>query len=150
MLLLGEAFNKITQFIVKFMPIGIFAMTAATAGTMEFDEFQKLQVFFIAHVIMTILLTYWLLPAIVAIFTPFSYRDLVGIANDAMITAFAAGNIFIILPLLIERTKELFHKYNIGDKDTDNYANIIIPVVFSFPNLVKCCFALAKNVSATV
>jgi len=31
----------------------------------------------------------------------------------------------------------LFHKYNIGDKDTDNYANIIIPVVFSFPNLGK-------------
>ncbi len=137
LLLLGEAFNKITQYIVKLMPIGIFAMTAATAGTMEFDEFQKLQVYFIAHVIMTILLTYWVLPAILAIFTPFSYRDIVGIASDAMITAFAAGNIFIILPLLIERTKELFHKYNIGDKNTDNYANIIIPVVFSFPNLGK-------------
>lgn len=137
LLLLGDAFNKITQYIVKFMPIGIFAMTAATAGTMEFDEFQKLQVYFIAHVIMTVLLTYWLLPAIIAVMTPFSYRDIVGIANDAMITAFAAGNIFIILPLLIERTKELFHKYNIGDKDTDSYANIIIPVVFSFPNLGK-------------
>ena len=137
LLLLGEAFNKITQYIVKLMPLGIFAMTAATAGTMEFDEFQKLQVYFVAHIVMTILLTYWVLPAIVATFTPFSYRDIVGIANDAMVTAFAAGNIFIILPLLIERTKELFHKYNLGDKDTDNYANIIIPVVFSFPNLGK-------------
>jgi len=135
--LLGQSFNKVTQYIVKLMPIGIFAMTAATAGTMEFEEFQKLQVYFAAHVVMTFILTYWALPAILASFTPFSYRDITGIARDAMITAFAAGNIFIVLPLLIERTKELFHKYDVGNKDTDDYANIIIPVVFSFPNLGK-------------
>ncbi|NMP15671.1 cation:dicarboxylase symporter family transporter [Thalassotalea sp. Y01] len=135
--LLGEAFNKVTQYIVKLMPLGIFAMTAATAGTMDLEEFQKLQVYFVAHVILTLILTYWILPALVASFTPFSYRDISGIAKDAMITAFAAGNIFIVLPLLIERTKELFHKYNIGNESTDDYANIIIPVVFSFPNLGK-------------
>ncbi|MCK8043447.1 cation:dicarboxylase symporter family transporter [Shewanella sp. 1CM18E] len=137
MQLLGESFNKVTQSIVKLMPIGIFAMTAATAGTMDFDEFQKLQVYFVAHVVMTILLTYWVLPAILAAITPFSYRDISGIAKDAMITAFAAGNIFIVIPILIERTKELFHKYNLGSKQSDDYANIIIPVVFSFPNLGK-------------
>lgn len=135
--LLGEAFNKVTQYIVKLMPIGIFAMTAATAGTMDLDEFQKLQVYFAAHILMTVILTYWVLPAILAVITPFSYRDITGIAKDAMITAFAAGNIFIILPILIERTKELFHKYELGNEKTDNYANIIIPVVFSFPNLGK-------------
>ncbi|SHI15949.1 cation:dicarboxylate symporter family transporter [Ferrimonas marina] len=135
--LLGVAFNKVTQYIVNLMPLGIFAMTAATAGTMEIDEFQKLQVYFAAHIVMTIVLTYWVLPAIVAVITPFSYRDISGIAKDALITAFAAGNIFIILPLLIEHTKELFHKYKIGDKETDDYANVIIPVVFSFPNLGK-------------
>jgi len=137
MQVLGESLNKVTQSIVKLMPIGIFAMTAATAGTMDLDEFQKLQVYFCAHVVMTILLTYWILPAILVVITPFSYRDITGIAKDAMITAFAAGNIFIILPLLTERTKELFHKYDIGDKQSDDYANIIIPVVFSFPNLGK-------------
>ncbi|USD35850.1 cation:dicarboxylate symporter family transporter [Ferrimonas sp. SCSIO 43195] len=137
MQLLGEAFNKVTQYIVKLMPLGIFAMTASTAGTMEIDEFQRLQVYFAAHVVMTLILTYWVLPAIVAVMTPFSYRDIAGIAKDAMITAFAAGNIFIILPLLIERTKQLFHKYNIGSDETDDYANVIIPVVFSFPNLGK-------------
>ncbi|MGS0695315.1 cation:dicarboxylate symporter family transporter [Shewanella sp. 0m-4] len=137
MQLLGESFNKVTQSIVKLMPIGIFAMTAATAGTMDFDEFQKLQVYFVAHVVMTIILTYWVLPAILAVITPFSYRDITGIAKDAMVTAFAAGNIFIVIPILIERTKELFHKYNIGSQQSDDYANIIIPVVFSFPNLGK-------------
>lgn len=137
LIVLGEAFNKVTSYIVKLMPIGIFAMTAATAGTMDLAEFQKLQVYFVAHVVMTIVLTYWVLPAILAVITPFSYRDITGIAKDAMITAFAAGNIFIILPILIERTKELFAKYEIGDEEAQNYPNIIIPVVFSFPNLGK-------------
>lgn len=134
---LGEAFNKVNSYIVKMMPVGVFAMTAATAGTMELVEFQKLQVFFLAHIVMTIVLTYWVLPVILASFTPFSYKDITSIASDAMITAFASGNIFIILPILIERTKELFRKYELADKNTDIYANIIIPVVFSFPNLGK-------------
>lgn len=134
---LGEAFNRVTGYIVKLMPIGIFAMTSATAGTMELAEFERLQVYFAAHIIMTFLLTYWVLPVIIVMITPFKYRDVAGIAKDALVMAFAAGNIFIVIPLLIEHTKELYHKYNIGDELTDSYAEVIIPVVFSFPNLGK-------------
>lgn len=135
--LLADTFNKVTGYILKLMPLGIFAMTASAAGTLDFAEFQKLQVYFLAHVVMTLLLTYWLLPAIVASITPFSYKDISGIAKDAFITAFASGNIFIVLPILIEHSKELFHKYNLGDDKTDDYTNIIVPIVFSLPNLGK-------------
>ncbi len=135
--LLADTFNKVTGYILKLMPLGIFAMTASAAGTLDLAEFQKLQVYFLAHVLMTLLLTYWVLPAIVASLTPFSYRDISGIAKDAFITAFASGNIFIVLPILIEHAKELFHKYQIGDEHTDDYANIIVPIVFSLPNLGK-------------
>ncbi len=134
---LGEAFNTVTGYIVKLMPIGIFAMTSATAGTMAVEEFERLQVYFVAHIIMTLLLAYWVLPAIVVMFTPFKFRDVSGIAKDALITAFAAGNIFIVLPILIERTKDLYKKYDLATEETDAYAEIIVPVVFSFPNLGK-------------
>ena len=96
---LGEAFNTVTGYIVKLMPIGIFSMTAATAGTMEVAEFERLQVYFAAHIIMTFLLAYAVLPVIIVLFTPFKYRDVSGIAKDAIITAFAAGNIFIVSQL---------------------------------------------------
>jgi len=134
---LGNAFNKVTGYIVKLMPVGIFAMTSATAGTMEVTEFARLQVYFASHIIMTFLLAYWVLPVMIVMITPFKYKDVAGIAKDALVTAFAAGNIFIVIPILVERTKELFAKYNIADKETDSYAEIIIPVVFSFPNLGK-------------
>ena len=134
---LSEAFIKVTQFVVKLMPLGIFAMTAATAGTMDLAQFERLQVYFAAHIVMTLLLAYWLLPAVVAVITPFRFRDIAGIARDAMITAFAAGNIFLVLPILIERTKELYRKYDLADENTERMPDIIIPVVFSFPNLGK-------------
>lgn len=134
---LGDAFNKVTGYIVKLMPVGIFAMTSATAGTMDVTEFARLQVYFASHIIMTFLLAYWVLPVMIVMITPFKYKDVAGIAKDALVTAFAAGNIFIVIPILVERTKELFAKYKIADKDTDSYAEIIIPVVFSFPNLGK-------------
>jgi len=134
---LSEAFIKVTKYVVKLMPLGIFAMTAATAGTMDLAQFERLQVYFAAHIVMTILLAYWLLPAVVVVITPFRYRDIAGIARDAMITAFAAGNIFLVLPILIERTKELYRKYNLADENTERMPDIIVPVVFSFPNLGK-------------
>ena len=134
---LGNAFNKVTGYIVKLMPVGIFAMTSATAGTMDVTEFARLQVYFASHIIMTFLLAYWVLPVMIVMITPFKYKDVAGIAKDALVTAFAAGNIFIVIPILVERTKELFAKYKIADEETDSYAEIIIPVVFSFPNLGK-------------
>lgn len=54
-----------------------------------------------------------------------------------MVTAFAADNIFIVLPILIERNKELYRKYDLSNEDTERMPDIIIPVVFSFPNLGK-------------
>lgn len=59
------------------------------------------------------LLQMTIIPFIIVLFTPFKYRDVAGIAKDAIITAFAAGNIFIVLPILIQRTKDLYRKYNL-------------------------------------
>ncbi len=134
---LSKAFVTITQYIVKLMPIGIFAMTAATAGTMNIDEFERLQVYFAAHIVMALLLTYWVLPAIIVCFTPFRFWDVARGAQDALITAFAAGNIFIVVPLLIERTKELYQAYDQGGGAAERYPDIIVPIVFTFPNLGK-------------
>ena len=134
---LSKAFVTITQYIVKLMPIGIFAMTAATAGTMNIDEFERLQVYFAAHIVMALLLTYWVLPAIIVCFTPFRFWDVARGAQDALITAFAAGNIFIVVPLLIERTKKLYEAYDQGGEAVERYPDIIVPIVFTFPNLGK-------------
>jgi hypothetical protein len=40
-----EALSRVTTFIVRLMPVGLFAIVASAAGTMSFQEFGRLHVF---------------------------------------------------------------------------------------------------------
>ena len=54
-----------------------------------------------------LLLTFVVIPLTVTAVTPFRYRQVVGTVQDALLTAFIANSVFIVLPMLIENVKEL-------------------------------------------
>src|SRR5262249_6439354 len=58
-------------------------------------------------------------------------------ARTALITAFATGNIFVVLPVLAERSKELLRKLEPDAEGTESTVDVIISTSFSFPNLGK-------------
>ena len=62
-------------------------------------------------VVASLLLAFWVLPMLVTALTPFGYREVVTVARDALLTAFVANNVFIVLPLLVERSKELLERH---------------------------------------
>ena len=81
----------------KLTPLGVFAVVASAAGTMSFEELARLQVFLVLYVLMAVLLTFWLFPALTSL-TPLTYRQVVGATRDVLITAFATGSALIVLP----------------------------------------------------
>ena len=48
-------------------------------------------------------------------------------SRAALITGFVTGNLFIVLPMLIENAKQLFAERNMATDDTDNYAEVLVP-----------------------
>ncbi len=132
-----NALGGITGAIVKLAPYGVFAIIASATGTMRLPELQRLQVFMVTYAVAALLLTFWILPGLVASLTPIRYRDLVGPTRDALVTAFATGNIFIVLPVLSERSKELLKKAAAVGPESDGNVDVIISTSFSFPNLGK-------------
>ncbi|MDX1708740.1 MAG: cation:dicarboxylase symporter family transporter, partial [Desulfobacterales bacterium] len=139
---LSDALIKVANYVVYLTPIGVFAISASAAGTMTVAEFGRLQAYFITFTIGTVVLTFWILPLMVAAFTPFKYKDIVGISKDALITGFTTGNLFIILPVLIQNCKRLFEQYRLEHPDIDSSIDIIVPVSFNFPNLGKLLMLL--------
>ena len=131
----ADAVSRITTFAVSLSPIGVFALSAVAAGTMTLEELQRLEVYFVTHIAGSLLLTFWFLPMLVSILTPFSYRDIVRTSQDALITGFVTSNLFIVLPMLVENTKRLFESHKIHDDDVDSAAGVVIPVSYNFPNL---------------
>jgi Na+/H+-dicarboxylate symporter/ABC-type amino acid transport substrate-binding protein len=132
-----QALGRITNFLVSLAPFGVFAIIASYLGVMRFDELERLQVYMIDYLVFALLLTFWILPSLVTGLTPFRYKELVDPAKTALITAFATGNIFIVLPVLSEISKELLKTRSNVQENSDSAVDVIIPASFSFPNMGK-------------
>jgi ABC-type amino acid transport substrate-binding protein len=56
-----------------------------------------------------------------------------GPAKDALVTAFATGSVFVVLPILSDRAKDLVRKCAPDNKDAPNAVDVLIPLAFTFP-----------------
>jgi Na+/H+-dicarboxylate symporter/ABC-type amino acid transport substrate-binding protein len=136
----AEALMGVTGFIAKLAPYGIFALTASAAGTIDIESLTRLQVYVVTYVALALILGLWLLPALVATVTPLRYGDILRAFRGPVITAFATGNVLIVLPILAEDSKQLIAASQ-GLKDdseageAQSSVDVLIPTAFNFPNL---------------
>jgi len=136
-IVLLQAFNKITKGVVRFLPIGIFAISAASAGTMQADDFAKLEIYFVIYISTALILSFWVIPFFISSITPFKYADIIQDCRNILITAFAAGNLFILIPAINEACNDIFEKHKLRTDNTDKYNEIITPIAFNFPAVGK-------------
>jgi Na+/H+-dicarboxylate symporter len=133
----NKALTRATRFIVKLTPIGVFAIAAHYSGTMTVTEFGRLQVFIITYVAVGFLAAFWVLPGLVSALTPVGYRELVGRTQDALVTAFMTANLFIVLPILIDETKQLLATHGFDGDEAQSTPEVIVPTSFNFPHAGK-------------
>ncbi len=133
--ILAQALSRVTQMIIKTAPLGVFALTAVAAGTLTFEQLQRLQVYFVCYILMALLLTFTILPAIISCFTTFTYREIINCSKDALILGFATGNNFVILPLISSKSIELLQKANPEGKPTSTIVDSVLPLAYCFPSL---------------
>ena len=106
----STALTRVAVMVIRLAPFGIFAIAANAAGTMTPEELGRLQVYIVTFILATLVLTFGIMPGIVAVLTPFTYRDVLRASRTALITGFVTGNLFIVLPMLIENGKRLFEE----------------------------------------
>jgi Na+/H+-dicarboxylate symporter/ABC-type amino acid transport substrate-binding protein len=135
----GDALTKITGFIGLLAPYGVFAITASAAGTIEIADLGRLQVYIVVYVTMSLILSLWLIPGLIAMLTPLKFGAALRAFRGPLITAFATGNVLIVLPILAAESKELIAQAA-PDRDQptlreDSTVDILIPAAFPFPSL---------------
>jgi len=104
---------RANRFAVRLTPFGLFAIAAVTMGTADTEQMGRLQVFLFGYAAMSLLLALWILPGLVACLTPIPVRRILHSTRDALITAFITGELFIVLPALIEGSKKLLEEYGL-------------------------------------
>jgi Na+/H+-dicarboxylate symporter len=132
-----DALSRATKFVVSLTPYGIFAIAASTAGTLNLEQVARIQVYLITYVVVALLVALWVLPGLVSALTPFRYKEVLGPTRDALITAFMAADLFIVLPILIQACKELLERHRLVDEQTKTLPDVIVPTSFNFPHTGK-------------
>jgi Na+/H+-dicarboxylate symporter/ABC-type amino acid transport substrate-binding protein len=133
--ILEEALKRVMTFIVRLTPIGIFAIAASTAGTMNIDQLSGLQVYIVAYAIAALLMTFGVLPAVVMLLTPLTYREIIAATKDALLMAFATDNLLVVIPMLTDHGKELLRKGLGSSTESESSVDVIVPISFNFPNV---------------
>jgi Na+/H+-dicarboxylate symporter/ABC-type amino acid transport substrate-binding protein len=132
----GRTVSKATNFVLALTPYGVFAIAAVVAGTLSLDELQRLEVYLISYVAMSLFLALWVLPGLVAALTPVPYRALLSRGRDAFVTAFMTTSLFAVLPLITEEAKSLVRDYTKHSAE-EAATDVIVPASFNFPHSAK-------------
>ncbi len=134
---LHTAMMKITKIIAKAAPFGVFALIAAFSGTFDVEDLMRLQVYIVIYVLITLVLSFVIIPGIITVFTPFTYREILVALRTPIITAFATSSALITLPLLIDACKRMVvndKRLSVDPKTADASIDMLIPTFFTFPN----------------
>ena len=129
--------SRASKMITRLTPYGLFAIGANSAGTFDIAQLGRLQVYLIVYGAAALFLSLWLLPGLVAALTPIKAREVLIRCRDAFVTAFAVGDLFIVLPMLIEATKDLLERHDIGDERRRTLPDIVVSASFNFPSTGK-------------
>ena len=135
--LLERALKRANQFAVSLTPIGLFAIAAQMVGTVDAAQFAQVRVYLIVYGAMALLLALWVLPGLVACLTPIPVGQILNKTRDALLTAFITGELFIVLPILIDRSKELLRAHGLPEPEEGSPPDVIVPAFYNFPHAAK-------------
>jgi Na+/H+-dicarboxylate symporter/ABC-type amino acid transport substrate-binding protein len=134
---LTNVFMSIASFVVRLAPLGVFALVGVAAGTMRVEELVRLQVYIYSYIAMALLLTFWILPGLVTVLLPISYKELMRVSQKALITAFATGSLLVALPLVADGAKKALAAIGSRNRDAESAVDVAVPINFTLPNLGK-------------
>jgi proton glutamate symport protein len=137
LVLIERGLKRANQFAVSLTPIGLFAIAAQMVGTVDATQFDRVRVYLIAYAAMSLLLSLWVLPGLVACLTPIPFYQILNKTRDALLTAFTTGELFIVLPILIDRSKELLTTHGLPEPEEGSPPEVIVPAFYNFPHAAK-------------
>ena len=126
------AITNINSLVMKFAPLGVFCIGLRAAATIDPSQIDGLLVYIVTAAVLVALLAFIVIPAIVATITPISYSMVLKATREPLVTAFATGSFFVVIPIIVEKIRALI-KQNYNHSDAEYVPAILVPITFSLP-----------------
>jgi Na+/H+-dicarboxylate symporter/ABC-type amino acid transport substrate-binding protein len=132
----SDTLAQAMRFVVRLMPYGVFAITATVAGTLRLEEASRLEIYLIGYGALGVLLALWVLPGLISALTPIPVGEILGATHTALLTATIAGDLFIVIPVLVAACKDLIARHT-GGTSHITLPDVIVPISYNFPHSGK-------------
>ena len=133
-----DALARLNKLVVKMTPVGMFAIVAYTAGTIDLNQLSLIQGYILTYAGSSIVLCFVVLPLLIAAITPYRFGELVTTLRDPLIAAFVIGNSFVVLPMIVEAVKKLQDEHEregVLDALSSPQPEYLVPLAYPFPDL---------------
>lgn len=130
----AKSLHRVNGMVVQLTPYGIFAIAAHATGTIPLREFERLEAYYLTLGCSILIMTFAVLPLLVCTFTRMTYRDVIRLSADSLLTSFVTGSILSSLPILIESTKTYYQQNSEDGEKNAEFAGFILPLAYPFPN----------------
>lgn len=132
-----SALGRVNRMVSALTPLGLFAIAAHTAGTLDFEQAVRLRVYLAAYATLTLLVSLWVFPGLVACLTPLRVTEVLRGTRDVLLTAFMIGDLFVVLPTLVERAQALIAADAGPDGADPTAPEVIVSAFYNFPHSAK-------------
>lgn len=129
-----QTIEKILYWLGLLSPIGAFVYISSAFGTIHFEDLYKIEIYVIAFIFTVLLITFWLLPTLIAHLTPLSFKEAVQSIRYVSLLAFVTGLATAALPFLNLYLKKLSTKHQLheGFRET---SQTVLPISYTFGNI---------------
>ncbi|OGV18477.1 MAG: hypothetical protein A2X47_09450 [Lentisphaerae bacterium GWF2_38_69] len=137
--------NRVNDYIMKLLPLGVLVMSSYTFGTLSYMQFKGVLLYIIGSIFYLLFISVIIYPCVLASISRINRSRFFHFAMPAALIAFTTGSVFLSLPVIYDQ----MYKLNDEEKgfksiNSDNYLemgrnaiSIIVPLAWVVPASYK-------------
>ena len=129
------ASTKIWGWVVKLAPVAVFALFAELAGTISLARIEQLGVYVLLFTTGTLLLAFWVLPAVIAACTPYSAGRILREIKEGLYLAAATSLPISAVPAIVAATQKLAAEAGVHEEHRDEIVKTTIAITYPLGQL---------------
>ena len=131
----NNSFDRVIKWITIVSPIGIFAHIAHVMGTIHFDDLAKLQLYIVMVISVTLFLSLWVLPVLIACLTSIPLKEIYQEFRIVLFLPFATAIPTLALPYINNAMRRLAERKNLLLGTFRGTSQTIVPIGFGFAQI---------------
>jgi Na+/H+-dicarboxylate symporter len=130
-----DASLTIWRGVVLLAPIGVFALFANIAGTVRPDDIVDLSLYLFITLAGTLILAFWILPSVIAAFSPLSTREVLAELQSGIVIALITSLSVAALPFIQQAAEKLADRLRIEDEERGEIIGTTLAISYPFGQL---------------